>query len=350
MKKAIFICLFALIGVAQSTWATDNITDMSNEGTAPFRYIQDATISHVKTTGQVVGKKHCAGLVGFALSGTNAISNCEVAAEIYCYSSYFGGILGHGKASKTTITDCLFSGTVINPIPSTMSTTYTDAGVIYGWGDDPGEHTIVNCMSDGNYLGRVHVDLLKINGGTQTVTNCYRNTDDYSQGTQTSATGSDLVFLLGNGWEERDDKAVPKMTELEVFENMCIGANTPMTVTTEFVDFIGTFNPVSIGKEGDNTMLYLGAANKLYWPNAEMTIGCQRAYFQLNGLTAGDPALSRIVLNFGDSDETTGIMTTNDTTSDGAWYDLQGRRLNGQPTQGGIYIHHGRKTVINDRR
>ena len=27
MKKAIFICLFALIGVAQSTWATDNITD-----------------------------------------------------------------------------------------------------------------------------------------------------------------------------------------------------------------------------------------------------------------------------------------------------------------------------------
>lgn len=262
MKKAIFICLFALIGVAQSTWATDNITDMSNEGTAPFRYIQDATISHVKTTGQVVGKKHCAGLVGFALSGTNAISNCEVAAEIYCY----------------------------------------------------------------------------------------RNTDDYSQGTQTSATGSDLVFLLGNGWEERDDKAVPKMTELEVFENMCIGANTPMTVTTEFVDFIGTFNPVSIGKEGDNAKLYLGAANKLYWPNAEMTIGCQRAYFQLNGLTAGDPALSRIVLNFGDSDETTGIMTTNDTTSDGAWYDLQGRRLNGQPTQGGIYIHHGRKTVINDRR
>jgi hypothetical protein len=178
----------------------------------------------------------------------------------------------------------------------------------------------------------------------------HRNTGDYSQGTQTSATGSDLVFLLGNGWEERDDKAVPKMTELEVFENMCIGANTPMTVTTEFVDFIGTFNPVSIGKEGDNAKLYLGAANKLYWPNAEMTIGCQRAYFQLNGLTAGDPALSRIVLNFGDSDETTGIMTTNDTTSDGAWYDLQGRRLNGQPTQGGIYIHHGRKTVINDRR
>ena len=31
---------------------------------------------------------------------------------------------------------------------------------------------------------------------------------------------------------------------------------------------------------------------------------------------------------------------------DGDWFSLDGRRLNGQPTRKGIYIHHGKKTVI----
>jgi hypothetical protein len=34
-----------------------------------------------------------------------------------------------------------------------------------------------------------------------------------------------------------------------------------------------------------------------------------------------------------------------DGTDSGAWYDLRGRRLNGEPTEKGIYIHNGRKVV-----
>ena len=340
-----------------------NITDMTNEGTAPFRYIKDATISHVKTTGQVAGTKHCSGLVGFALSGTNTISNCEVTASISCINYYFGGILGHGKASKSTITDCLFSGTLTNSMfTATGTQPYANAGVIYGWGDDPGEHTIVNCMSNGNYQGNVYLDLLKAGGGTQTVTNCYRNTGDYSQGTQTSATGSDLVFLLGNGWEERDEKVVPKMTGSEVFENVCITTYTPMTVTSECVDFVGTFDPVNIGREGDNTILFLGANNTLYWPNGEMTIGSLRAYFKLklnnnNGSTDAN-AVRAFVLNFGDDSEASGIsdatcLNNNEQRINNEWYDLSGRRVSVPSVSSassvlpkGIYIHNGKKIVI----
>ena len=39
-----------------------------------------------------------------------------------------------------------------------------------------------------------------------------------------------------------------------------------------------------------------------------------------------------------------GISAEGDDDAD--WYDLQGCRLNGKPTQRGLYIHHGRKVVI----
>ena len=74
-----------------------------------------------------------------------------------------------------------------------------------------------------------------------------------------------------------------------------------------------------------------------------------RAYFQLtNGLTAGDKALSRLVLNFGD-EEVQGITTTDFTDStykaDG-WYTLDGLKLDKAPTRKGLYIHNGRKVVV----
>ena len=60
-----------------------SITNTSDQGTALFRYISGATIKNMKVMGMVSGTMHCAGLVGFA-SGTNTISNCEVATEVTC--------------------------------------------------------------------------------------------------------------------------------------------------------------------------------------------------------------------------------------------------------------------------
>ena len=81
-----------------------------------------------------------------------------------------------------------------------------------------------------------------------------------------------------------------------------------------------------------------------------MTIGAFRAYFTLNGITAGDLAslVRAFVLNFGDG-ETTAIATTNytdDTNEADAWYDLSGRKLTGKPSRAGIYINNGKKITI----
>ena len=46
-------------------------------------------------------------------------------------------------------------------------------------------------------------------------------------------------------------------------------------------------------------------------------------------------------------DEETGIVsTTNYTNGTGAWYTLDGVKLDGKPTKKGLYIHGGKKVVV----
>ena len=136
-----------------------------------------------------------------------------------------------------------------------------------------------------------------------------------------------------------------------IFEGVTI-SSTAATETdgSDWVDFVGTFSPITLEAD-DRNVLYLGADNTLYYPSADMTVGSCRAVFKLNGITAGDLAQQAraIVLNFGDDEETTGISSLTPTPSpkgEGSWYDLQGRKLSGKPTQHGIYINNGNKVVI----
>ena len=128
------------------------------------------------------------------------------------------------------------------------------------------------------------------------------------------------------------------------------------------ITFTGNFGPVSIPAAGDDTKLYLGSGNTLYWPSAAMTIGSCRALFQLNnGLTAGEPSSSgeqqvrAFSLSFSgsaDDSSASGIAVVSPATdADGdvrapRWYTLDGIRLDGKPTRKGLYIHNGRKVVV----
>ena len=134
-------------------------------------------------------------------------------------------------------------------------------------------------------------------------------------------------------------------------------SSTAVNVSTGYVDFIGTFSPEVIYEDGtEKHNLYLGADNKLYYPTAEnFKVNACRGYFQLKGLTAGEPDTSNgvraFVLNFGD-EETTGIVDIEHGTlniehsADAGWYDLSGRKLYGKPTKKGLYIHQGKKIAI----
>ena len=132
-----------------------------------------------------------------------------------------------------------------------------------------------------------------------------------------------------------------------VFTNVTI-SNTLTSVTTDYVNFVGTFSPVTLAAN-DKSVLFLGENNKLYYPSADVPVNSCRAYFKLNGITAGDlPTHARaFVLNFGE-DEATVVREVKEVreVKDNSWYTLDGRRLSGKPTQHGIYINNSNKVVI----
>ena len=106
--------------------------------------------------------------------------------------------------------------------------------------------------------------------------------------------------------------------------------------------FKGSFSPVSF-TANDKTKLFLGAGNNLHWPSANMTLGAFRAYFDL-----GTSNASEFVLNFGDGENVTGVNEVIEVNedNDNSWYTLSGTRLEGKPTQKGLYIHGNKKIVV----
>ena len=127
---------------------------------------------------------------------------------------------------------------------------------------------------------------------------------------------------------------------------------TPVTSADGKVSFTGTYSAVAL-TPNDKSNLFLGAANKLYYPNAANNadgnyyINACRAYFHID---LGTASLARnIVLNFGE--ETTSLneesrMKNEEFATATAWYTLDGRRLQGKPTKAGLYINAGKKIVI----
>ena len=109
--------------------------------------------------------------------------------------------------------------------------------------------------------------------------------------------------------------------------------------------FKGTYDMIHYTT--DNTsILFIGAANKFYYPLAGATIGATCAYFDLSGLDAYVEGRSRRVFMTFEEEDPTGIRVLNGSQQlDEAWYDLEGRKLLGVPTQKGLYIHNGRKVV-----
>ena len=121
------------------------------------------------------------------------------------------------------------------------------------------------------------------------------------------------------------------------------------------ISFCGTYGQLSYDK-ANQSILFIGEQNKLYYPESGASIGAQRAYFQLNGIEAkasapgngGDGPVRAFVLNFGD-DKSNGIENVHspmfNVPSEG-WYTLDGRRLSGKPTKKGIYVNGNRKVLI----
>ena len=168
----------------------------------------------------------------------------------------------------------------------------------------------------------------------------------------------------GHAYIVKWNATTPNYIENPVFNGVTIANESPadqaVVSNDGYVTFLGTYSPMTF-TAADKSILFLGSNDKLYYPqpsaDSPLTIGAQRAYFQLNnGLTAGEPSSSNgvraFVLNFGeaptgitDAEANSSFFILHSSFIEG-WYTLDGRKLDGKPSRAGVYIYNGKAVVI----
>ena len=128
------------------------------------------------------------------------------------------------------------------------------------------------------------------------------------------------------------------------FEGVDLSAASATADETTYVNFVPTLGKTEVtGDVAD--ILILNTAGTLVHPSAVGNMKGFRCYFVMHDAAALAKAFR---IDYGDG-ETTGIIpisTENGSIKTEGTFDLQGRRVNSQITQKGIYIQNRRKVVI----
>ncbi len=155
-----------------------------------------------------------------------------------------------------------------------------------------------------------------------------------------------IIAVPGDKWGDRwnlTGKAI-------VFsaENAQVYADArPITsIGVDYFKFMGNYSTLPY------TNIYaLNTVGNLFALNANTTVAPFGAYFMIGRL---DMAVAPGSINFavrGSNGTATAIsdiqITDNKAKGNNQWYSLDGRRLNGKPQQSGLYIHNGKKIIIN---
>ena len=154
--------------------------------TAPFAYIEGATISHLHVAGAIRGGRHTAGIASSVVGTGNAITDCRVSAAITTFAEdnmvVAGGIVGHANESTLAVEGCLFDGA----ITATSSIGYSYAGAIVGWCASTASITVKNCVENATYTSISHAGM------------------NYTYGTPPSASAIPSVnsYTLNHNWGE----------------------------------------------------------------------------------------------------------------------------------------------------
>ena len=366
-------------------------------------YTLNATLTGCAFTGSMQGRAcdHFGGLLGQkSTSGDNVVfTDCLFAPALVDIGTTGSYTFAAGSADKTTITGCYYTQTMgnaqgtlaraANSAPANLGdevknygtlTTYEN-GILYDGTyyvapaivnlADADDNSTAISNADG-YLADVTLTgrTLYKDGDWNTICLPFDVTIAGSplagataralesasiEGTTLTLTFGDAVTTLEAGtpyiikWESGDNLVSP------VFSGVTIDVDADGSYDNgvsgdERVRFLGTYKSTAFDAE-DKSILLMGGENTLYYPTAGAGIGAQRAYFKIGS----DGALlarrlTAFNIDFGD-DETTGIIaiehgTLNIEHSADAWFTLDGRRLQGQPTAKGMYIVNGKKVIV----
>ena len=151
--------------------------------------------------------------------------------------------------------------------------------------------------------------------------------------------------------------AMPKNTPFLVHNNgteektiLLIPCNEPDLAVTVANEFIGTLTEKTFTDEdmGAGADFYVCNGKEFIKVRGAGTLAANKAYLKVTGNAPASIPFRRSI--DGNGEGTTGIDNVNPNPNlndnEATWYDLGGRRLQGKPSQKGIYIKNGKKVVV----
>ena len=287
---------------------------------SPFGTISNAQIKNLHIDGTItVSGMHGSSIASY-VAGNSTIENCRSSVVITTSrNNYFdsGGFVGRVNSGNTvSFTNCLFDGQLLK---TSNASTYSCGGFV-GWTQDGGASaTLENCFF--NPSASITINEYESNrtfvsgksGGT--ITNCYYTLMFVEpQGTDASEMSkTEVAAALGPGWTIQDNHVVPIM----------------------------------VADEGDYTNFYLSDSRFLKVESL-VILPANRAYLRLPSSVVGE---TKVVKLWWGNEEPSPIATsiseaTQEKVQSDDWFTIEGIKLNGKPTEKGIYIRNGKKIIV----
>ncbi|GEM_PF-1766992 len=346
----------------------------ANNNSGPFRYVNGATIKNLHVAGAITTSNQTAGgIAARVLGGTVAIQNCISSVAITdnynknttsTYYGQFGGLIGRINDGTVTISNCLFNGQLLN---GTGSNNDGGNGGFVG-NAYAGSLTLTSCL----FSPSAAITMNSNNSYTfyrwytasaYRTKVYYKTTFGHANSSTTDASGMDnatLLSNLGSGWEISGGNVVPVMSPKSPnivnpkFSGVTIDKTAPTAVSftnnasTGDCQFVGNYSPFTIDDSNIKSVILLGSNNKLgYSSTNPRTLRCFRAHFFIPTTATA----RSFELNFGEDGGTTGVFQIENgelkvKTLNSGWYTLGGLKLQGEPTEKGVYIYNGKKVVL----
>ena len=146
------------------------------------------------------------------------------------------------------------------------------------------------------------------------------------------------VILFGNAGTYRFYRNTGTVTPL-AYTNLLSGSSTKITRAKALE---------LAGKTEDNAIIMTLAPGKEaaigFYKYTGSTLAANKAFLIYD--TTSNSNVSYLSIGGGGGEDLDGIRDVKNIGTDDAWYTLQGARLNGTPTQRGIYIHGGKKVAV----
>ena len=127
------------------------------------------------------------------------------------------------------------------------------------------------------------------------------------------------------------------------FEGVTVSAAEAGEVTFSGGSFAGQFSKIDVKDEDANKIILLAGGDQLGYASAGSVLHACRAHFYI---PVGGSNVKAYQLDFGGGETSIVKIKERSAYSEAGWYDISGRRLDGETNVKGIYIHGGRKVVV----